>query len=160
MKFSRAGITRNFYNDSFTWHWPFQRKNGKYFSATYGLYFNSVKDYWQHVGSVSQKMLQDNAKLDSYSLEEVLSKWAISLYSTSAFIILYNLNVSAKDIAFWARIPHSTLQHLSHDVVIMRCSDKREVYSLLESTPTEFANAIGFCNGLRLSSNWEMEKAE
>lgn len=154
MRFSKTGVTFKYHGDQLTWRWPWSR-NGmeRYYSTIYTQDFNSLSEYWKHVGVVEEALVKSSGKLEAYSELEVLSVWVRRLYPTSHVVVLTNLDASAKGISFWSRLPKDQVEHLLKDVIVLRCKDKTEVFRLVDSVEATFADAFGFSFGQLIETN-------
>jgi hypothetical protein len=98
---------------------------------------------------------RNSAKLNGFDFEEVISQWVYLKYPREHLIILVNINVEAKNIQFWAKVPKTDSKHFLKDLVVLYCKDKTEVLRLVDNIPVEFAEAYGFSAGCMITFNRE-----
>lgn len=95
-------------------------------------------------------------KLMSASYENIIVDWVKLKYPQKNLVVLLNVNVSVKNIYFWAKMPKKDAVHFLGDVVILMCKDKPEVFRLIENMGSDFADAYGFSSGEQITSNKEL----
>lgn len=160
MRFIKGGIAFRYHGDELVWRWPWARRGaGKFRSSLYTRDFSDLASYWKHVGVVEASLIRSSNKLESFSILEVLSAWVRLFYPSEHVVILMNLEVSAKGMSFWSRLPKNQVEHLLRDVVVLRCSNKREIFKLVDSVPPSFAEAYGFSFGQLTETNLQGEKS-
>jgi hypothetical protein len=96
-------------------------------------------------------------KLTGFDNLDILSVWVNAKYSGCNIVLLTDINVEAKDLEFWARIPKGQAMEFLKDIVILRCKDKTEIKKLIPSIGSKFALAYGFSNGKLILSNKDAE---
>lgn len=96
------------------------------------------------------------SKLYGLDYSELITEWISKVYKFQHIIVLNNINVEAKNIQFWAKLPTTSRSPFLKDVVILRCTDKSEVMRLVENIPLEFADAHGYSAGSLITTNKEM----
>jgi hypothetical protein len=94
-------------------------------------------------------------KLFGFDYPEILSQWIAFKYPREHIIVLLNINVQAKNIQFWAKVPQTDMKYFLQDTVILRCKDKSEVIRLVENIPPDFADAYGYSAGSLFTYNKE-----
>lgn len=94
-------------------------------------------------------------KLTGLDYSEILFQWAYLVYPDDHIIVLHNINVEAKNVGFWAKIPLEQVKHFIKDVVILRCKDISEMTRLVNNIGIDFAEAYGFSKGLLIITNKE-----
>lgn len=158
MRFTKKGITFRYHGDTMLWKWPFTRSgSGKYRSSLYPQDFSNLAEYWKYVGIVEAAILKNPEKISAFSWMEVLSTWVRRTYPGDHLVILTNLDASAKGVSFWARLPKDKVEDLLQDVVVLHCKDKPEVFRIVESIPTHFADAYGFSASELIDTNFGKE---
>ncbi|MNK09965.1 hypothetical protein D3C87_279750 [compost metagenome] len=159
MKLTRQGVEYTYHGDTLTYFWPWKARNGKFYSAEYSTYFSSFRDYWKHVGMNLPSIVRSREKLVGYSFEEITAQWVRCKFPFEAIVVLFNIELSAKSLAFWAKVPKEKMEYMSKDVVILRCNDKTEVTRLIESIDPSFADAFGYCEGNLIDYNMKETEA-
>lgn len=96
------------------------------------------------------------SKLYGMSYPALIADWVYKSFKLQHIIVLTNVNVEAKNIQFWAKVPTTSMAWFLEDVVILRCQDRSEVIRLVENIPSEFADAQGYSAGLLITTNKEM----
>lgn len=169
MRVLKQGLEYSFHGDTLLRRWPWAKDAkslGKYKSNLYDRDFNSLSDYWTHVGALEEKLAEPVEKVTSFSWETVLEIWVNATFPGSDVVILKDIRYEAKGLSFWARLPVERIAHLTSDVVVLRCKDRQEVTDLLCNIDTSFADAYGFSGGKYTWSNhgieewWNDEKEE
>jgi predicted transcriptional regulator len=94
-------------------------------------------------------------KLTGFDYTDILSQWVSTKYLYDHIIVLMNINVEAKNIQFWAKIPQTEIEHFLKDIVILRCKDQTQLIRLIENIPVEFAEAYGYSGGCLITYNRE-----
>src|SRR5438445_100940 len=79
-------------------------------------------------------------KLVSFDYTEILSQWIYFKFPYDHVIVLSNINVQAKNIQFWAKIPQKEVPHFLKDIVILRCKDVSELVRLVDNIGPDFAD--------------------
>jgi hypothetical protein len=102
-----------------------------------------------------EAMPKTESKLSGFTYHEILAQWVYSKYYNENLIVLTDINVEAKDIQFWAKVPQTEMGHFLKDVVIVHCKDKGEVQRLVENIHPNFAEAYGFSGGTLFTYNKE-----
>lgn len=92
-------------------------------------------------------------KLVGLTMFDLISQWACSTHFYSNIIVLTNINVGAKNLQFWAKVPKVDIEHFLKDVVILHCKDRTELLRLIENIPPDFADAWGFGSGQLIQTN-------
>ena len=92
------------------------------------------------------------------SYVDVVAQWIKSHHSNKHIIALHNINVQAKNIDFWARVPKSDIQYFLEDVVLLICKDVPEMTRLIDNISEDFAEAYGYSKGVFVHSNVESLK--
>lgn len=93
------------------------------------------------------------SKLFSLSYAEVLCGMMKRSYGSGNYIVLTNVNLSAKNLQFWAKVPKEDMPHFFKDVIVMRCKDKSQMLSLISNIGPDFAEAMGFSAGELVTVN-------
>jgi hypothetical protein len=92
-------------------------------------------------------------KLTGLDLGDMIPEWVNFKYPSEHLIVLTEVNVQAKNIQFWAKVPKAESQFFLKDLVILFCKDKSEVIRLVENIPKDFADARGFSAGELIIDN-------
>jgi hypothetical protein len=92
-------------------------------------------------------------KLTGFDVGELIPEWVKFKYPSEHLIVLTEVNVQAKNIQFWAKVPKTESQFFLKDLVVLFCKDKSEVIRLVENIPRGFADAKGFSAGELLIDN-------
>lgn len=112
----------------------------------------------------SSKDLEDEVKPQSkllgFDQEEILSQWVYLKFPFDHIVILTDINVEAKNIQFWAKVPSFERQQFLKDVVVARYKDKSEVEKLVDNIAPEFASAFGYSGGMLFTYNKKEEEYE
>lgn len=116
---------------------------------------NGVKAVFQNADTPVSQPYRNSAKLQGFEIEELLAQWIGLKHPKEHIIVLTDINVQAKNIQFWARVPKTDMQFFLKDIVVLHCKDKTEVLRLLENIPAKFAEAYGFSAGLPIAHNKE-----
>jgi hypothetical protein len=96
-------------------------------------------------------------KLSGFTYVTVLCEWVSVKFPLEHVIILTNINVEAKNIHFWAKVPKTDAIEFTNDVVVLRCTDTSEMWTLITNIGEDFADAYGFCAGKLTMTNKERE---
>jgi hypothetical protein len=70
-------------------------------------------------------------------------------------VALLNINLTAKDLSFWANVPRESVRHFLKDIVILHCKDESQVKELTLKVGKNFADAYGFSKGVLIINNTE-----
>jgi hypothetical protein len=112
------------------------------------------------IGIISYPIFKDvnvpynrSDKLTGFDIGEIIQEWVRFKYPSEHLIILTEVNVQAKNIQFWAKVPKTESQFFLKDLVVLFCKDKSEVIRLVENIPRDFADAKGFSAGELLIDN-------
>lgn len=87
-------------------------------------------------------------KLFGVSYYDLICHWVNTVFKSEFVIVLTDINVQAKNIEFWSKVPVDKAVNFLQDVVVLRCKDRSEVIRLIENIPKEFAEAYGFAAGV------------
>jgi hypothetical protein len=82
-----------------------------------------------------------------------ISESLVRMYPNCHVVVLTNINVSAKNVSFWAKVPVLDMPSFTKDVVTLRCKDKSEVVRLVDNISVDFADAKGYSSGKCIASN-------
>lgn len=99
---------------------------------------------------------KNSSKLQGASYLEMISEWVSFKYPKNHIIVLTDINVQAKNVQFWAKVPKTDMIHFVKDMVILYCQDKSEVIRLVENIPSTFAEAHGYSAGELITHNKEL----
>jgi hypothetical protein len=157
MRLTKFGLLFSYHGDQMLWRWPWARQtpgSETFYSSLYIRDFSNLQEYWKHVGILHASLLKTPDKIQAFTWIEILTIWVSQVYPAENLLILTNLEASAKGMSFWSRLPKDVVQDLLQDVVIFRCKDKSELFHLLDSIPSKFADAYAFSAGHFLDSNF------
>jgi hypothetical protein len=118
-------------------------------------FINSIKNLVR-LQVNSTEVNKTNNKLSGYDYLDILSFWVNKVYPYSHVILLTNINVEAKNIQFWAKVPTYQSPLFLKDIVVLLCKDQTEMMRLIRNIDTNFAEAYGFICGKLVSSNEEV----
>ena len=96
-----------------------------------------------------------NNKLLGIDYVDVVAHWISINHSNKHIIALHNINVEAKNIKFWAKVPQTDIKYFLKDVVLLRCKDIPELTRLINNISEDFADAYGYSKGVLIHSNKE-----
>jgi hypothetical protein len=123
-------------------------------NSKYSLFLPWTNPFKYQVTHLAQEDEETRpSKLYSLDYQSLITDWVSKAYKFQHIIVLTNVNVEAKNIQFWAKVPTTSMSHFLKDVVILRCSDKSEVIRLVGNIPPEFADAQGYSAGSLLITN-------
>lgn len=131
-------------------------KKGLYFkNSRYRIFFPWGNPFKYHLIDVPQVTIpyENSSKLKGMSYEDIISEWVLAKHRNNHIVVLTNINVQAKNIQFWAKVPTTDMVHFVKDIVILHCTDKTEVSRLVENIPSNFADAIGYSAGTLVINN-------
>lgn len=114
-----------------------------------------IQQYYNFVSPIFSQTPNSIDKLTSMCYENIIVDWVRFKYPQKNLVVLLNVNVSVKNIYFWAKMPKKDAVHFLGDVVILMCKDKPEVFRLIENMGSDFADAYGFSSGEQIASNKE-----
>jgi len=121
-------------------------------------YFNRTKPTSKNVHKKEGPSLSydfGKSKLHSLSYSSIIDSWVFLHFHGQTVIVLTNINVQAKNIEFWAKIPPEQKIKFVNDVSILKCKDRREMFKLLGNIGQDFADAKGYIDGIEVASNME-----
>lgn len=164
MKFTKDGIERRLDEDIVIWIWPWNRPtmSSRIYSQNNLCFFDSMKHYWQFTGwlsndtSFSRTTITGNDRLKGYSWLDVLSTWIHFRYPNENLVVLTNIDVGAKGMSFWLRLPKDKIEGLLNDVVVIRCDSAADVKNAVTAVADKFAEAYGFIEGRLVYTNTEV----
>jgi hypothetical protein len=84
----------------------------------------------------------------------VLPQWTARTWPNEHVICLVDVDLVAKGPKFWAMLNPAQRLELYKDVVVLRCKDKTEMQTLVESISSNFAKAFALFNGEMLATNY------
>ena len=154
IKISRKGISFHYYGDTLLRRWPWA-SGDRYSSSIHACDFNSLRDYWWHVGGLEAKLLEaDSArKTTGARMYEVLSEYCKFKYPNNTVVVLYDIDCSKKDSAFWSRLPKGKALAFAKDVVFLLCKDRDQMLAVTSNIPVDFATAIAVESGTLVDCN-------
>lgn len=138
LTFSKKGFyfKNRRYSVFFPWHSPFRYHTIEYATTTIPY--------------------KNSSKLQGIEYNDVISEWVTLKYPLNHLIILTNINVEAKNIQFWAKVPKTDMIQFVKDLVILHCQDRSEVVRLAENIPISFADAHGYSAGSLIIYNKDL----
>lgn len=153
MRFLKQGISFSYHDDRLTLRWPWV--DGKaYISEKYHRDFNSLKEYWFYLGSMSWKATKPTpGRVQGFTCDEVLGDFLESRYNVGYYVVLHDVRHDARGPDFWKKIPQATALHFTYDYVVLSCSDRSEMETLVRNIAPNFATATGFESGRRILDN-------
>jgi hypothetical protein len=166
MKFTSRGIERQLDDDLIIWLWPWVRHEpkAKIYSQNNLCFFENMKQYWLFVGSLSYPSsdgriaLTRNERLQGYTWIDILSTWIHFRYPNESVLVLTNIDVGAKGMSFWLRLPKDKIESLMNDVVVLRCDSASDLKAAIEAVADKFADAYGFIDGRLVHTNTDLFK--
>ena len=156
---SSRGVSFKYHGDEILFYWPWARPGkSKYHSSLFSEDFNDFCEYWENVGSrnyVLGKRRQNSSetKITGFSFKEVVEVWSSRLFINEYIIVLDSPSLSYIKPLSLLTMPSSRLAELTKDIVVLRCKDKPEAYSVLDSIGSDFCNAYLILNGKTLATN-------
>lgn len=117
---------------------------------------NPFKYYITEYASVDLPY-KNSSKLKGLEYNDLISEWVALKHPVSHVVVLTNINVEARNIQFWAKVPKTDMIHFVKDLVVLQCKDKTEVIRLAENIPPNFADAQGYSAGILITHNKELE---
>lgn len=100
--------------------------------------------------------LKNNKKLTGFDYLDILHVWVKTEYSGAHIILLTDINVEAKNLEFWAKIPRGQALEFLKDVVVLFCKDRTELERLISNIGSNFASAYGFSDGDLILTNKDL----
>ena len=151
---SREGLSFNYFGDRLLRRWPW-RSGDRYSSSIHACDFNSLRDYWWHVGALEARLLQSDASrnVSGMHMYEVLADYCKLRYPHSTVVVLYDIDCTKKDGTFWSRLPAKRAVEFSKDVVCLVCKDRDQMLSVMGNIPVAFATAIAVDSGAMIDCN-------
>ena len=156
MFLNKQGINFKYYGDILLWKWPWVRQGApKFFSKFHSKDFKSLPEYWAHSGKMEYLASKsyDGIKILGFSYIEILNDWVSIHFCTEHVVLVRELDVSAKDVSFWMRIPKDKVKNLVKDIVVLKCKDKTEVFNMMETLDKNFCLAYGYSLGKFVGTN-------
>ena len=125
------------------WPWTPERKSqGKYYSVSADYNFNSIEEYWQRIGRLSER-INNGGRISSASFREAILTWAKTKFPGEVLLVLWDIDYSSKAASFWYSIPASKGIHFANDIVVFHCSDVQEALEIRDSVVEDnFSNAV------------------
>jgi hypothetical protein len=117
--------------------------------------YNWLRIFTGHCASPTNQKSKPLDKLTGFDYTDILSQWVSMKYPLDHVIILMNINVEAKNIQFWAKVPQVEIGNFLKDIVVLRCKDLSQLAQLIGNIPEEFAEAYGYSAGCLISYNKE-----
>ena len=90
-----------------------------------------------------------------YTQGDIINDWIHLRFSGEHLVVLFDIDISGKPVAFWDNIPDTKRIVFANDIVVLRCKDMRQVENIVYSVEKEFATAFGYRNGKLEISNEE-----
>lgn len=154
IKLSREGLHFRRHGDTILLRWPWAQGT-RFSSSLYAYDFNNFRDYWLHVGGLegALRSAEKTERIRGLRMSELLAYYAAHKYAGEHVVVMYDIDPSKKDSAFWKRIPRHQAEQLIKDVAVFRCRDRSEMLHVVQGTPPEFATAYAFENGTIVDCN-------
>lgn len=154
IKISREGVSFNYCGDRLLRRWPWA-SGDRYSSSIHACDFNSLRDYWWHVGGLEARLLQSSSEhsVVGSRMYEVLTEYCRIKYQNSSVVVLYDIDCNQKDSAFWTRLPAKKAVAFAKDVVFLLCKDREQMLSVMNNTPVAFATALAIESGTLVDCN-------
>lgn len=153
IKISRKGISFNYCGDTLLRRWPWS-SGDRYSSSIHACDFNSLRDYWWHVGGLEARLSSSGERsVIGSRMYEVLAEYCKFKYPNSSVVVLYDIDCSQKDSSFWSRIPSAKATAFAKDVVFLQCKDREQMLAVMVNTPTAFATALAVEAGVLVDCN-------
>ncbi len=149
IRFSREGISIRTRLDVFFLTWYDFLWRGYIYSEKYGQTFATYQSYryFLATGVVAELPSKTHTltydKLLGFDYSDILTEWVQKKYPRENLVIMTDINVAAKNLEFWAKLPAKSAGLFLKDVAVLRCKDYSEVERIVENTPYDFANALG-----------------
>lgn len=154
IKISREGISFNYCGDTLLRRWPWA-SGDRYSSSIHACDFNSLRDYWWHVGALEAKLAKEDSdkSVVGVRMYEILADYCKFKYLHSSVVVLYDIDCSQKSSAFWSKLPTKRAVAFAKDVVVLVCKDREQMISVMENIPVVFATAIAVESGVLVDCN-------
>jgi hypothetical protein len=153
---SWTGIIRVWSDDLLVYPWLSIFTFAFYFiSFKYSTSFVNIDKYLEYRKQVLGEVGEEYRKLLGIDYSDIISQWVYLKFPFEHIIVLSNVNVEAKNIQFWARIPQTESIHFLKDLIILRCKDVSEMNRLIDNISHEFADASGYSAGVLITTNGE-----
>lgn len=164
MKLNVLGIVFKYHGDEILRYWPWSKRDSKssYHSTLYSRDFNSFNEYWRMVGEETSLVKSSFGKgnLLGFDLIDVLKFWSARMWVGEPIVVLMAVDPSLKGPSFWARLTSAQRENLLKDIVVLKCTDKSEMKTLVDSIDPSFAEATGLLNGRVILTNDPYEPYE
>lgn len=157
-RLSWAGIIRVWSDDRILYTWLSILTFAFYFfSFKYTTSFVNINNYQKYREQVQSEIGGKYRKLRGLEYSDIVSQWVYLKFPFEHIIILSNINVEAKNIEFWAKVPKTEAIHFLKDIVLLRCKDISEMNRLINNIAPEFADAHGYSAGILITTNGEIQ---
>lgn len=157
MKVTKLGFSFKYHGDEILRYWPWVKRSSStvYRSELYSRDFNSFNEYWRMVGEETSiiKSIFGQNKIGGFNFKEVLGFWSSKLWVGEYIVVLMSVNPAMKGPSFWSRLTAKQRDSLLQDVVVLRCNDRKEMESLIDSIDVSFAEAYGILSGKVILTN-------
>jgi hypothetical protein len=158
IKFSREGVSFSYYGDTVLRKWPWV-SGARYRSSIHACDFNSLQRYWWMVGSLEAKLLErpgSEKNVIGARFYEIFAEYCKFKFPKQYVVVLYDIDSSQKDSAFWSRLPHKSAVAFAKDAVFLICKNRNQMLSITYNTNTMFATALAIEAGVLVDCNqWQ-----
>lgn len=155
MKFTKEGMEFvNCTGDVLVKCWPWKKVDGlSLYSRVHNQYFKDLKSYYLYLGGLEEACKK--AKVEGFFFTEIIQDWVRFNYPEQTIVVLRDLDLGAKSIDFWRKMPKHHRLEFTKDMVILFCNTDKEMSDLIHSIESSFGEAMGFKNGELVSWNSE-----
>lgn len=158
--FNFAGYSLPVKGDEIIKPWPWSRAYDGVYSVNLKKDFPSMEEYWMHLGQVRSEETLPINKVRGYNTDEIINHWIQTKLLHGFYVVMYDINVQKKPDNFWISIPKPQRLELLKDIVVLRCSDLKQVKNVCDSISSDFATAIGVHAGEIQYWNEDFRKLE
>lgn len=141
--FNRAGFALSHKGDELIRPWIWSKAYTGIYSTNLKRDFSNIQEYWMYLGEIRKQEALPTNKIRGYMTDEIIKHWVQTTLLFGFYVVMYDINVQKKPANFWISIPKPERLELLKDVVVLRCSDLKEVKSVCDSVSSDFATAIG-----------------
>lgn len=157
MKLTSLGYIFRYHGDEITRYWPWKKaaSNSVYYSALLSRDFNSFPEYWMAVGEDTAmiKLSTGVGRMYGFDLKDIVGNWSARIWLNEYIVFLNIHDPAEKGPDFWSRLSTKQCESLQKDCVILKCNDRSEMVTLVDSVDYNFAEATGYLNGEVLLTN-------
>jgi hypothetical protein len=117
------------------------------------IYFIELYVHFRYPTKPTGSSVALSKKLSGFYYHDIFSEWVIQKFKFEHVIILTNINVEAKNIQFWAKVPQTHATEFLKDIVLLKCKDRTELERLVQNMGVDFAEAYGYSAGVCVITN-------